>query len=112
MPTLGTPGIRLALMAARARQARLIQRFETTGAAAAKSTSPPPPPPTKAGRGKPFLRRDPANTDRREGRNWEILVEIFNSLLLDGSIFEVSKGVWSIALPASSGPTGTFTDSF
>lgn len=73
---------------------------------------PPPPPPSHVGsRGKPLLRRDPV-ADRRPGRNWEILVEIVNSLLMQGLIYEQPRGVWNIS--TTSGPctglTGTFPE--
>lgn len=112
MPTLFTPGIRRTFLPALARRANLLQRFKTAGASSSAAPPPVPPvPPLKSGRGKPFLRRDPT-VDRREGRNWEILVEVLNSLFLQGFIYEVSKGVWALSPAGDTGLNGIFTGKF
>lgn len=66
-----------------------------------------PPSPVRGGRGVTLLQRDPT-VDRREGRNWEILTEMINSLLVQGFIFK-EAGAWNIQIVGSTaGLTGTF----
>lgn len=108
MPTLHTPGIRRVLAAALARRANLIRQFHG-GSSVADNV--PPTPPARAGRAKPFLRRDPnPKIDRREGRNWEILADVVNSLFEQGIIYEVSRGVWGISASGDAGLTGSFAE--
>lgn len=88
----------------------------------------------RGGRGKPLIRRTP-NTlvpaesgmepdpeARRQGRNWEIMTRIINSLLRTGALYTDSgdRNTWRIAASGTitdggdviGGKTGTFTDSF
>lgn len=72
------------------------------------NTPPVPPTPVRTGRNKALIRRDPT-VDRREGRNWEILVEVLNSLMLGGYIYKVRTGVWAIQVTGTNGLTGSFS---
>lgn len=72
----------------------------------------PPPPPVRTGRKAPLIRRDPT-VDRREGRNWEILSAVINSLMIGGYIYKTGSNTYALQITGTNnGPTGTFTDTF
>lgn len=105
MPTLFTPGIRLAYLPVLARRANLIQRFEARGSASAAAPLPVPPVPPgpHAGPVKPFLSRDPRArfkpTDQpnaRLARATELLSSMVNSLMGKGQIVQLGPSEWTI----------------
>lgn len=92
-----------------------------------------PVPVNRTGRARSLIRRTPQvllpsdaemkpdPEARREGRNWEIMTRIINSLLRQGALYQDpdDRNLWKVASTTiidgagnTVGPTGTFTDSF